>query len=137
MTNDEARMTKEARMTNSKRWNIEHLVRHSDFRHSFVIRASSFVICPLAGCAWVHPWRGTPPLLDLQQLNVEVQFRVGRDDVAGAAGAVAEFGRDDELARAANFHAGDAFVPALDDLAGAERKRERLAAVFAAVEFLA
>src|SRR5262249_35490301 len=51
--------------------------------------------------------------------------------------AVAEFRRDDELALAADLHPGDALVPALDDLAGAEVELERLAAVEAAVELLA
>ena len=52
----------------------------------------------------------------------------------GAAGAVAEVGRDDEGALAADFHAGHAFVPAFDHLALAEGERERLVAVARAVE---
>ena len=43
MTNDEARMTKEARMTNAEIF--AHRIHSAfGFRHSFVIRASSFVI---------------------------------------------------------------------------------------------
>src|SRR5687767_8825346 len=76
-------------------------------------------------------------VLDLEQLHLKVELGVRRDDVAGALGAVAEIGRNDQLANAAHLHAGDAFVPALDDPAGAERELKRLAAVLAAVELLA
>jgi len=43
MTNHEARMTKEARMSNPE-INADHIHSVFGFRHSFVIRASSFVI---------------------------------------------------------------------------------------------
>src|ERR1700733_8050370 len=72
-----------------------------------------------------------------QQLDIEDQRRVGRDDAAGAARAVAELGRDDQRAFAADFHPGDALVPPFDDLAGAEPEAERRAAIDRAVEFLA
>src|SRR5262249_33615528 len=75
--------------------------------------------------------------VDLQQFDIENQRRVRRDDAAGAARAVAEFGRDHERALAADLHAGDTLVPALDDLAAAEREAEWLAAVERAVELLA
>ena len=43
----------------------------------------------------------------------------------GASGAVAQLGRQRELALAAHLHAGDAAIPALDHLAGPEAERER------------
>src|ERR1019366_3309316 len=51
--------------------------------------------------------------------------------------AIAQGRRNDQSALAADMHGGDAFVPALDDLALAEREGKRLAPVGRAVEFLA
>src|SRR6266496_1083848 len=81
--------------------------------------------------------RGWPPrwLLHAEQLDIEHQRGVGRDRPAGAARAVAEIGRDDEGALAADFHPGDALIPALDDLPRAQAEGEGLAAVERAVEF--
>src|SRR5579872_5196119 len=79
-------------------------------------------------------WALTP---DPQQLHLEQQRCVGRDDAAGASGAVAEIGRDRELADAADLHRGDAFVPALDHLPHADPELERLAAITRAVELAA
>src|SRR5262245_34814650 len=76
-------------------------------------------------------------LANLQEFHFEEQRRIGRDHAAGAARAVAELGRDGELALAADLHACDALVPALDHVALAERKHERLAAVLARVELAA
>src|SRR5207249_7548174 len=84
-----------------------------------------------AGCGYAESGA------DLEQLYLEDQLGVGRDDAAGAARPVTECRRDDELALAADLHAGHALVPALDDHAGAELERERLVAVVAAVELLA
>src|SRR4051812_21594111 len=75
--------------------------------------------------------------IHLQELDIEHQRGVGRDDAPGAAGAIAEIGRDDQGALAADFHAGDTLVPTLDHLMAAERERKRLAAVERAVELLA
>src|SRR5688572_32148074 len=66
---------------------------------------------------------------DVEELDLEDQGGVRRNDGREAARAVAEVGRDHELALAADLHAGDALVPALDDLAGAELEVERLVAV--------
>src|SRR6516225_7714920 len=63
-------------------------------------------------------------LFDFQQLDFEVQFGIGRNEIAGAALAIAEFGRNDEGAFAADAHASHAFVPALDHLADAELEGE-------------
>src|SRR5260370_2181680 len=79
----------------------------------------------------------TRSALHANQFDLEDQRRIGRDDPAGAAGAVAEVGGNEEGALAAGVHGGDALVPSLDDAAHAERKLERLAAVARAVEFLA
>src|SRR5207248_2199754 len=57
-----------------------------------------------------------------QQLDLEDQRRLRRDDAAAAVLAVGEHGRDEEPALAADAHAGDAFVQAPDDVARAERE---------------
>src|SRR5579885_1722038 len=84
----------------------------------------------------VHPCSSVAPFLyslHVKQLHLEGQLRVGRDLAHGAV-AVGQVRRDDQLALAANLHAGHALVPALDDLAATEPEREGLAAVEAAVE---
>src|SRR5260370_1226042 len=75
--------------------------------------------------------------LDLEQLDNEGEFGIGRDDAAGALFAVSQVGGNDELALAADLHAGHALVPTLDDAIGAELKRKRPAAIDAAVELRA
>src|SRR4051812_49599196 len=75
-------------------------------------------------------------LQDFEQLHLEHQRRLRRNDAAAALVAVGEGGRDGEAALAADFHALDAFVPAADDVAGAEGEVERVAAVDARVELL-
>src|SRR5262245_59019520 len=81
--------------------------------------------------------RSRSSLLQVEELHLEQQRRVRRDHPAGAARAVAEVGRDQQRALAADLHAGHALVPALDDLALAEAERERAAAIERAVELLA
>src|SRR6202035_528010 len=76
-------------------------------------------------------------LFDVEELDVEDQRGVRRNDAAGAAGAVAELGRNDQRALAADLHGRDAFVPAANDLADADLERERLVAIDRRVEFLA
>src|SRR5262249_57170162 len=78
-----------------------------------------------------------PRSLHREQLDIEHQRRIRRDHPAGAAGAVAERGRNDQRALAADLHGGDALVPALDDAALADREIERLVAVDPRVQFLA
>src|SRR6266849_865604 len=91
------------------------------------------------GLGWGLPRATTSPphLLHAEQFDVEHQRRVRGNNAAGAAGAVAQRGRDDQGALAADFHGGDAFVPAGDDLALPDRKLERLIAIDRTVEFLA
>src|SRR5262252_8018572 len=67
--------------------------------------------------------------LHVKQLNIEDQRGVRRDDAAGAARAVTEFGRDDERALAADLHGRHTLIPTADDLPPADGKLERLAAI--------
>src|SRR5450631_2905690 len=73
----------------------------------------------------------------VQEFDIEHQGRVWRDHAAGAPRAIAERGRNDQRALAADLHGGDAFVPAGDHPMLADRKLERLVAVERRVEFLA
>src|SRR5690242_10927514 len=57
-----------------------------------------------------------------KQLDIEDQRGIRWNDAAGAARAIAEFGRDNQRALTADFHCGDAFVPAGNDLMLADRK---------------
>ena len=77
------------------------------------------------------------PLLGAEQIDVEDQRGVRWDDTTRTSRAVTQVRRNDQCALAAHMHGGDAFVPALDDLALADRERKRLTPVDRAVEFLA
>src|SRR4029077_215324 len=76
-------------------------------------------------------------LLDLLEVDDEDERLVRGDVGRRALGPVAEVGRDRQLAAPADAHAGDALVPALDDLALAQWERERLAAGPRGIETLA
>src|SRR5882672_8172686 len=76
-------------------------------------------------------------LFDSEQFNFKGQLRVRRNGIARAALTVAELGWNNQLTLAADFHAGDAFVPTLDDSPGSEGEFERLVAILAAVELRA
>src|SRR5258708_29198089 len=69
-----------------------------------------------------------------QQLDLEHECGVGRDDAARTRGAIAQGGRDHESSRLADRHCRHAFVPAFDDAPHAEGELERLVAVARAVE---
>jgi hypothetical protein len=73
-------------------------------------------------------------VLDLDELSLKDERRVGRDDTADGAVSVGEVGGDGELAPLADLHAEEALIPALDDLALADGEVERLAAIVAGVE---
>src|ERR1700722_18565468 len=88
-------------------------------------------------CTGTLSFEDVAALLHTQQFDVEHQRRVRRNDTAGAAGAVAQSGRNDQGAFAADFHGGDALVPAGDHPALSDRKLERLVAVDRRVEFIA
>src|SRR5687767_167422 len=95
-------------------------------------RANRIVMNPLPGL------RSERDGFEAEQLDFEQQRGIRRDQaLVDVAAAVAERGRDHEAAQAADLHAGHALLPALDDMAGAKRKREWLVAVTRAVEFLA
>src|SRR5262245_3715306 len=105
------------------------------FAHAESAHAES-AVCNATRAGILRARNGLGSFLDGEQLDFEDERGVGRDDVAGAALAVGQVRRNGQLALAADFHAGDAFVPALDHFAPAKRKIERHVAVFAAVELL-
>src|SRR5690348_10334721 len=76
-------------------------------------------------------------LLDRQQLDVENQRGVGRNDTAGTALSIAELRRNDQRSLAADLHGGDALIPAGDDALHADGKLEGRAAVDGRIEFSA
>lgn len=67
----------------------------------------------------------TSVLLDLKQLDVEEQLRVGWD-AGQALLAICKLRRDSKTALATNSHAGDANIPALDHFTFSEFEAERL-----------
>src|SRR5882757_7467311 len=69
-----------------------------------------------------------------QQVDDKYQSLAGQP-VPAAFGAVGLFGRDGQLTTAADLHAGDAVLPALNE--PAQRELDGLAAVPRTVEFLA
>src|SRR5262245_9762758 len=71
----------------------------------------------------IADWRPAEPLLHVQQRDVEHQRGVGRDD-AVARVAVSERGRNDEEALAADAHARQALLPALNHLPGSKHERK-------------
>src|SRR5688500_10416264 len=74
------------------------------------------------------------PGLDAEQLDLEDQRRVRRNDAAGAARAVAKVRWNDQRALAADLHRRDAFIPALDHTTDTDREFERLTAIDGRVE---
>jgi len=76
-------------------------------------------------------------LIQAKQLDIEDQHGVRRNDAAGAARAIAQLRLQDQCALAADLHAFDALVPALDHAPRAQGEFERFAAIDRAVEFLA
>src|SRR6478735_10609641 len=76
-------------------------------------------------------------LLDRQQLDVENQCGVGRNDTAGAALSIAELRRNDQRSLAADLHGGHALIPAGDDALHADGKLEGRAAVDGRIELSA
>ena len=60
--------------------------------------------------------------LHAKQFDVEDQRGIRWNDAAGTACAIAEFWRNNQRALTTDFHGGDAFVPAGNDLMLADRK---------------
>src|SRR5947199_391245 len=105
----------------------------------FVFWAPAHVLDGFVVQARTHVRLGSASAFSLsrsQQLHGEDQRGVRGDQAAGAAGAVAEVGGDDEGALFADFHGGYAFIPSLDDLALAEEELEGVVAIAGAVELL-
>src|SRR5436305_2452913 len=75
-------------------------------------------------------------LPDADEVDDEDEGGAGLDDAARAALAVGLVRRDGQPAAAADLHAGDALVPALDDHADAEPELQRVTAVPGGVELL-
>src|SRR3984957_4767461 len=75
--------------------------------------------------------------LDTDQTHLEHQGRAGWDDSAGALLTVGEIGRNDQSPDAADLHAGNPLIPALDHLTRADHESKGLARIRRAVELLA
>src|ERR1700678_561253 len=116
-------------------------VKEAGFRHSnavpTVLAVAISIKRSLARRSSLTRPAGERELLNAEQIDLEDQRGARRDDAAGAARAIAQVRRNDQRALTADMHGGDAFVPALDDLALADRERKRLVPVERAVEFLA
>lgn len=78
-------------------------------------------------CQVWHLWRRVS--LDADELDVKDERRSAGNLATGAPIAIPERGRDGELSLLADAHVEQALVPALDDLAGAEREFKFLVAV--------
>lgn len=75
-------------------------------------------------------------LFDLEKLDVEEQSAIGGNGADGHR-TIAHLRRDSKLALATDFHACNAFIPALDDFASAESEGKGLAAVERRIELSA
>src|SRR4051812_3379453 len=89
--------------------------------------AAPAVVRASRSCAWLSS-------ANFEELHIENERCIRRNDSAGTARAVPQLGRNHELPPSAHLHARNSLVPALDDLARAERELERLVPVHAAVE---
>src|SRR5438093_5587277 len=76
-------------------------------------------------------------LTQFQELHVEGQGGVGRNDMSCSASPVSELRWNGELALPSHFHGAHALIPPLDDLSGTHSKGERLLASDRTVKFLA
>src|SRR5215212_3855706 len=127
----------------SSNWETIAAVSASSSSSSADVGARGWVRANSSSSSGVQPAPSMPSrvfpvgLADLRQVDDEDE-RLVRADRRLALGAVGEVGRDDEQPAAALLHPGHALVPARDDLAGAQRERERLGpAVPGGVELLA
>jgi len=67
--------------------------------------------------------------MNSKKLDFEIKRRVRGNDPTRSVASVAQVGRNKELPLAANFHAGNAFIPAFDDLTNANFAFKRLTSV--------
>src|SRR5208337_3845692 len=79
----------------------------------------------------------TESLVNPQQLDIKHQRRIRWNHSARTMGAITESRRNNQRALPAHLHAFHALIPALDDLACAERKFKWVAAITRAVELAA
>src|SRR6185295_19356903 len=98
---------------------------------------TSFSVLPpcspwLRGGVRVPRRRSSAPRVD--QLDLEDQRRSARDHRRASGRTISQVCRDLQLALAALVHRRDALVPALDDVALAERERDRLGTLEGGVE---
>ena len=101
----------------------QHTHPHTPTSHEVVYRNHTPLIIPFS--------------LNVDQLNIEDQGRIGRDDAARPAVAVRVVGRAGQLGALALGQLGKALIPRLDDLAHADREAEGVVAVAGRVELLA
>src|SRR5688572_25661416 len=78
--------------------------------------------------------RTTVTSSNVQQLDVEEQGRVRRNDAAGAACAVPVRRGERQRAPPADLHSGNALIPAANHLAGAQAECKRVVPIARAVE---
>jgi hypothetical protein len=116
-------------------------VKEAGFRHSnavpTVLAVAISIKRSLARRSSLTRPAGERELLNAEQIDLEDQRGARRDDAAGAARAIAQVRRNDQRALTADMHGGEAFVPARDDLALAQREGKRLPPVERAIELLA
>ncbi len=86
-----------------------------------------------------HPAGGPSGLVvpDVEQLDLEQQRRVGRNDPARSPAAISHVRRNHQGAPATDAHAHDALVPAPNDSARTKRKTERRAPIERGIKFAA
>ena len=76
------------------------------------------------------------PCSEVDELNIEDESGVGRDDTAGSLSTISEIRRAGESGLLSFGELSDALIPALDHLTGAEDELEGLSARDAGVEDL-
>src|SRR5688500_1144636 len=74
------------------------------------------------------------PLANLEELDLENQRGVRRDDLAGSLLAIAEVRGHDEPALAADPHSRDPLVPPLDHLVDADAKGKGMLGILAGIK---
>lgn len=74
---------------------------------------------------------------DAEQFDLKDQSRIGWNYAAGAALAVAQSGRNDQLSFAADLHGRNTFIPTGNHAPLTDREFERLTAINGAIELLA
>jgi len=76
-------------------------------------------------------------LSELDQLDIEDQSGVGRNNAAGAGASIAIIGRARQIGSLADAHLSDTFIPALDDFSHAKLELKGFVAITTRIELLA